>query len=229
MAETARRELAAAVVGAVGAGALALIDRRPALGAGHRRRARPPAAGQRRPQRRRGGTAGAGGGARAAGRRGRAARRPGPGRAVVGLLMAAAGGVLAWSGVRRSRRPDRRRGAARHRGEARARSPSTSPRAWPVLAVVAGLLGVGAGLLAVLRGRTWPAMGRRYERGAGASDRRGGAAAGDRRGPRPGGLEGARSRRDDPTDATPADPARHSGTPEDRCRRPPDGASVRRL
>jgi uncharacterized membrane protein (TIGR02234 family) len=30
--------------------------------------------------------------------------------------------------------------------------------------VVAGLLGIGAGLLAVLRGRTWPAMGRRYER-----------------------------------------------------------------
>jgi uncharacterized membrane protein (TIGR02234 family) len=36
-----------------------------------------------------------------------------------------------------------------------------------VLAVVAGLLGVGAGLLVVLRSRSWPAMGRRYERAPG--------------------------------------------------------------
>jgi uncharacterized membrane protein (TIGR02234 family) len=36
--------------------------------------------------------------------------------------------------------------------------------AWPVLVLVAGLLGVAAGLIAVLRGRSWPAMGRRYER-----------------------------------------------------------------
>ena len=39
-----------------------------------------------------------------------------------------------------------------------------------MLAVLAALLGIAAGLLAVLRGRTWPAMGRRYERaGAAAS------------------------------------------------------------
>jgi len=35
-----------------------------------------------------------------------------------------------------------------------------------VLALLAGLLAAAAGLLTVLRGRTWPAMGRRYERAA---------------------------------------------------------------
>ena len=65
----------------------------------------------------------------------------GPGRAVVGLLMAAAGGLLAWSGIR-------------------ALAGGLSD---------AGLLGIGAGLLAVLRGRTWPAMGRRYERAGAAT------------------------------------------------------------
>jgi uncharacterized membrane protein (TIGR02234 family) len=44
--------------------------------------------------------------------------------------------------------------------------------AWPALVVLAGLLGIGAGLLAVLRGRTWPAMGRRYERSGAPAARR---------------------------------------------------------
>jgi uncharacterized membrane protein (TIGR02234 family) len=42
---------------------------------------------------------------------------------------------------------------------------TTDPIAgWPALALVAGVLGVLAGLLIVLRGRRWPGMGRRYER-----------------------------------------------------------------
>jgi uncharacterized membrane protein (TIGR02234 family) len=94
----------------------------------------------------------------------------GPGRAVVGLLMAAAGGVLGWSGVRAltggltaasAEVPAIGREAGRVAVELTA--------AWPVLALVAGLLGIGAGLLAVLRGRTWPAMGRRYERDGAAA------------------------------------------------------------
>jgi uncharacterized membrane protein (TIGR02234 family) len=89
----------------------------------------------------------------------------GTGRAVVGLLMAAAGGVLAWSGVRAlagglSAATTELPGIVRAAG----RVTVDLTAAWPVLAVVAGLLGIGAGLLAVLRGRTWPAMGRRYER-----------------------------------------------------------------
>jgi hypothetical protein len=35
---------------------------------------------------------------------------------------------------------------------------------WPVLCLPAGLLAAAGGVLAVLRGRTWPAMGARYER-----------------------------------------------------------------
>ncbi len=36
--------------------------------------------------------------------------------------------------------------------------------AWPLLALVGGLVVVAAGLLAVVRGRDWPTMGGRYER-----------------------------------------------------------------
>lgn len=95
----------------------------------------------------------------------------GLGRVAVGLLMAVAGGVLVWSGLRPL--------TGRLASEAASLSSvghspdvvfTTSIRhAWPVLAVVAGVLGVLTGLLVVLRGRTWPAMGRRYERPGAAS------------------------------------------------------------
>ena len=86
----------------------------------------------------------------------------GAGRAAVGLLMALAGGVLAWSGVRAlSGGLD---AAAAEEFPGRAAVTAEVSAAWPILAVLAGVLGVAAGLLAVLRGRTWPAMGRRYER-----------------------------------------------------------------
>lgn len=89
----------------------------------------------------------------------------GAGRVAAGLLMALAGGVLGWSGLRAltgglsdasTALPDVGRGAG----------PVTVhvSAAWPVLTVLAGLLGVAAGLLVVLRGRGWPGMGRRYER-----------------------------------------------------------------
>jgi uncharacterized membrane protein (TIGR02234 family) len=90
----------------------------------------------------------------------------GMGRVAVGLLMAVAGGVLVWSGLR----PLTGRLAAQAAGlSSVGHSPdvvfTTSVHAaWPVLAVVAGVLGVLTGLLVVLRGRGWPAMGRRYER-----------------------------------------------------------------
>jgi uncharacterized membrane protein (TIGR02234 family) len=86
----------------------------------------------------------------------------GPGRAVVGLLMAVAGGVLAWSGVRALAGGLDDAAAQEFPGRTAVAADVTA--AWPVLAVLAGVLGVAAGLLAVLRGRTWPAMGRRYER-----------------------------------------------------------------
>ena len=95
----------------------------------------------------------------------------GPGRAVVGLLMAAAGGVLGWSGVRAltgglTGASTQVPGIGREAGRVTVELTAS----WPVLAVAAGLLGIGAGLLAVLRGRTWPAMGRRYERDGAPSE-----------------------------------------------------------
>jgi uncharacterized membrane protein (TIGR02234 family) len=75
------------------------------------------------------------------------------GRVAVGLLMAVAGGVLVWSGIR-----------ALTGGLSADEGTTEVAAAWPVLAVVAGVLGVAAGLVVVLRGRAWPAMGRRYER-----------------------------------------------------------------
>jgi uncharacterized membrane protein (TIGR02234 family) len=86
----------------------------------------------------------------------------GLGRALVGLLMAAAGGVLAWSGARAL--TGTLDDAAAQALPGRTPVAAEVSAAWPVLAVLAGLLGVAAGLLAVLRGGTWPAMGRRYER-----------------------------------------------------------------
>jgi uncharacterized membrane protein (TIGR02234 family) len=90
----------------------------------------------------------------------------GTGRLVVGLLMAVAGGVLAWSGVRAlAGGLDVAAAPLPGAGSARAGGASVDLTAgWPLLAVVAGVLGVAAGLLVVLRGRRWPGMGRRYER-----------------------------------------------------------------
>lgn len=75
------------------------------------------------------------------------------GRVAVGLLTAVAGGVLGWSGVR-----------ALTGGLAADEGTTEVSAAWPALAVLAGVLGVAAGLVVVLRGRSWPGMGRRYER-----------------------------------------------------------------
>ena len=163
---SSRRELTAAVLGAVLAGGLALVaggqswarvtvDRSPPL---------PPVTGVLN-------------GADAA-----------PLVPATGLVLLAAGGGPAR---RPRRRPGRRRAADGRRrrraglvglraltggldaaaadlpgvGGARSAAATVDLAAgWPVLAVVAGLLGVAAGLLVVLRGRSWPGMGRRYER-----------------------------------------------------------------
>jgi uncharacterized membrane protein (TIGR02234 family) len=170
VADSARRELAAAVLGAVGAGALALIaGGRPwAQVTAEREAPLPPVSGVLSGADAAPLVPAAGLVLLAAGVALLAVR--GPGRAVVGLLMAAAGGMLAWSGVR-AIAGGLLTASTDLPGVGRAGGQVTVELtvAWPVLAVVAGLLGVGAGLLAVLRGRTWPAMGRRYERGAAAS------------------------------------------------------------
>jgi uncharacterized membrane protein (TIGR02234 family) len=165
VADTGRRELGVAVLGAVGAGALALItggqawagvtaEREPPL---------PPVSGVLSGADAAPLVPAAGLVLLAAAVALLAVR--GPGRAVVGLLMAAAGGVLAWSGVRAlTGGLSDATTALPGLGRAGGRVTVDLTTAWPLLAVLAGLLAIGAGLLAVVRGRTWPAMGRRYER-----------------------------------------------------------------
>lgn len=87
------------------------------------------------------------------------------GRVVVGLLVATAGAVLAWSGVRAVVAGVPADDVGGGTGDATV----DGVLAWPVLAAVAGVLGVAVGLLVALRGRRWPAMGRRYERGVGGT------------------------------------------------------------
>jgi uncharacterized membrane protein (TIGR02234 family) len=90
----------------------------------------------------------------------------GIGRVVVGLLMALAGGTLIWSGLRPlTGRLAIDAGSLSSVGGSPGAVLTTRVYAvWPVLALVAGIIGALTGLLVVLRGRTWPAMGRRYER-----------------------------------------------------------------
>lgn len=89
----------------------------------------------------------------------------GLGRAAVGLLMVVAGASLAWSGVR-ALTGGLQEASVNVVGVGQGPDAVTVhvAAAWPVLAIVAGILGVAAGAVVVLRGRSWPAMGRRYER-----------------------------------------------------------------
>ena len=93
----------------------------------------------------------------------------GTGRAIVGLFLAMAGGTLGWSGLRAltgglAEASTRVPGVGRGPGQV----VVDVTAGWPVVAVLGGLLGLAAGILAALRGRAWPAMGGRYERtGAG--------------------------------------------------------------
>jgi uncharacterized membrane protein (TIGR02234 family) len=91
----------------------------------------------------------------------------GAGRVVVGLLVAVAGGALGWSGLR-----GLTGGAAAAADRAQVRGTTTTEvlAAWPAVALAAGVLGAVVGVLVVLRGRSWPAMGRRYERPAGQTE-----------------------------------------------------------
>jgi len=91
------------------------------------------------------------------------------GRVLVGLLAAVAGGVLGWSGLRALLTDADATAAGAVAATPGSTTTASLQAAWPVLALVAGLLAVAAGLLTVLRGRTWPGMGRRYERPATAT------------------------------------------------------------
>ena len=93
----------------------------------------------------------------------------GTGRVVVGLLMVLAGVGIAWSSGRVLGGADVVSDRLRSFGVPASALTSDLAATWPVLAVVGGGLGIAAGLLAVVRGRRWPAMGRRYERSDGTA------------------------------------------------------------
>ena len=94
----------------------------------------------------------------------------GSGRVVVGLLMAGAGGALVWSALRAL--VGGIEAAAAELPLAVGTPVVDVAAVWPAVTVLAGLLGAGAGLLTVLRGGRWPAMGRRYERAGAPSGER---------------------------------------------------------
>ncbi len=143
----------------------------------------------------------------------------GRGRQVVGLLACVGGGTLLWSGVRALTTDpglaDLSDGAA---AGATALEISRSG-AWPALTVAAGVLGIAAGALAVLRGPSWSGMGRRYERTAVAAP----AAAGTRE---DSALDAWRAldRGEDPTAGHEEPPAPAGGTPA-----PPAGGDGGRI
>jgi uncharacterized membrane protein (TIGR02234 family) len=87
----------------------------------------------------------------------------GAGRVVVGLLMGVAGGVLGWAGLR-AMTGGLDDAAVGEAGGLPRDSVVELSVTWPLVAVAAGVVGVAAASLVVLRGRRWPAMGRRYER-----------------------------------------------------------------
>jgi uncharacterized membrane protein (TIGR02234 family) len=91
----------------------------------------------------------------------------GAGRVALGLLVALTGGVLGWSGLR-ALVGDAGAAAAVGPGTPGSELTAQVHAAWPVLALLAGVVAVLAGLLTVLRGRDWPGMGRRYERTPGS-------------------------------------------------------------
>jgi uncharacterized membrane protein (TIGR02234 family) len=86
-------------------------------------------------------------------------------RVLLGAVLAVAGGVLAWAAVR-ALTGGLAEAATQLPGVGRTAGPVTVDAAtgWPVAVIAAGVLAVVVGLLVVARGRTWPGMGRRYER-----------------------------------------------------------------
>ncbi|MFP5371249.1 MAG: TIGR02234 family membrane protein, partial [Actinomycetes bacterium] len=88
----------------------------------------------------------------------------GHGRFAVGALVALGGAVLAWTGAR-ALGGGLEEAAAGDQTVVQASVIVTSS-AWPLATLSAGLVGALAGLLVVVRGRRWPAMGERYERRA---------------------------------------------------------------
>jgi uncharacterized membrane protein (TIGR02234 family) len=127
------------------------------------------------------------------------------GRTAVGALMAISGVALVWSAGRAL--TGGLRDAAAEVPVVAGTPVAEISTVWPAATVVAGVLGALAGMLVVVRGRRWPAMGSRYERGTAPG---GGAAVAAR--PRTDEERAhlawnALDRGEDPTDPAPPGPA----------------------
>ena len=85
------------------------------------------------------------------------------GRTAVGVLMTVSGIALAWTAGRAL--AGGLRDAAAEVPVVVGTPATEISSVWPATAVVAGILGALAGAFVVLRGRRWPGMGSRYERG----------------------------------------------------------------
>lgn len=98
----------------------------------------------------------------------------GLGRVLVGLLMVVAGTAVVWSSGRVLGGVDVVTTRLQALGVPAADLQLDLTPAWPVLAVLGGMLGVVAGVLSAVRGRRWPALPRRYERAGAAAPGGGG-------------------------------------------------------
>ncbi|MEU2394511.1 TIGR02234 family membrane protein [Streptomyces sp. NPDC007369] len=120
----------------------------------------------------------------------------GTGRLLVSALLALSGLGAAVSAVLAA---DDRQAldaqAARATADTAAQVGALAHTAWPYVTAAGGVLILAAGLLALRHGRTWPAMGGRYERDGGARSRRPAPADPDR----PEDLWKALDRGEDPT------------------------------
>ena len=95
----------------------------------------------------------------------------GVGRVLVGLLMLVAGAAVVWSSGRVLGGVDVVTTQLQALGVPAADLDVDAVPAWPGLAVVGGALGVLSGLATAARGRRWPTLGGRYERGTTAGSR----------------------------------------------------------
>jgi uncharacterized membrane protein (TIGR02234 family) len=89
----------------------------------------------------------------------------GAGRIAVGVLVVLAGGLLVWVGVAAlTGGLDEATANVLGIGQGPAVVDVDTVTVWPTVVVVAGVVGVALGVFVAVRGRSWPAMGRRYER-----------------------------------------------------------------
>ncbi len=122
----------------------------------------------------------------------------GAGRAVVAALLALCGAATVWTAVAGAAGTGAlNAAAAKASGLTGTTVRHAAHTGWPWIAALGGLLLLAAGLLALVRGRSWPAMSSRYERDGSPRPRRAATRVPDPE--HPGELWKALDRGEDPT------------------------------